>query len=254
MSTSKRPSWSTIVEALRWRGPFIFLLVGLREICRPLVYWYVFHIFEVDLDRQSIPQPYADAKIEVKIYPGQGDLESAKAEINSMGQLETAEVNLRLDRGDKVAIAYINGEPSGYGWLCFASGALELAFGVVWTVGPHEAIRYDHFVLPKWRGRRISSCLHSAIVACARDNGILRTFASISSVNKQSMSIANHYRRTPIMKMTLAHIRGLNWLFRRASGAPFESRFIRMPKSCTSTKCGGSVRVKRAESQRDEVC
>jgi GNAT superfamily N-acetyltransferase len=225
----KHPSWkwSTIGEALRWRGPYVFFLLGLREIFRPLVYWHHYCIFEIDFTRQTVPEPYADEEIDVKIYAGTGDLERAKAEIVSMGQLEPADVNSRFNRGDKAAIAYVGHEPTGYAWLSFTSGVVELAFGVTWIVGAGEAIRYDSFVLPKWRGRRIFSCLHSALVACARDLGIFRTFASISTVNTQSMSLTKHYQDKAAMKVTLVHVRGLNWTFQKAVGAPFESRFLK---------------------------
>jgi GNAT superfamily N-acetyltransferase len=229
MPMPKRPllKWSTIGEALRWRGLFVFFLLSMREILRPLMYWHVFYIFEIDLTRQQVPEPYADEKIDVRIHAGAGDLERAKAEIVSMGQLKPAEVNSRFNRGDKAAIAYVGDEPTGYAWLSFTSGVVELAFGFTWIVGPGEAIRYDSFILPKWRGRRIYSCLHSAIVACARDHGIFQTLASISTVNTQSMTLAKHYQRTAAMKVTLVHFRGLNWTFKKAVGAPFESRFLK---------------------------
>lgn len=227
-SRSPRPwSRSTIKEAWHWRGPSIFFLLGLREVCRPLVYWHVFDIFEIDLVRQGVPEPYAAEKVDVAIYPGAGDLEKAKAEIVSMRQVQPAEIHSRFDRGDKVAIAYLGGVPTGYAWLSFASGVVELAFKITWIVGPREAIRYDSFVLPQWRGRRIHSCLHSAIVADARRAGILRTFASISTLNKQSMSLAKRYRRIAMMKVTLIHVRGLNWTIRWTAGTPFESRFLK---------------------------
>jgi hypothetical protein len=41
------------------------------------------------------------------------------------------------------------------------------------------------------------------------------------------MSLAKHYRTATTMKLVLVHIRGLNWTIHRASGAPFESRFIK---------------------------
>jgi GNAT superfamily N-acetyltransferase len=217
--------WSTIREALRWRGPFVFFLVMVREMLRPLVYWHAYYIFETDLTHQPVPEPLADQKVDVRVYAGAVAPEKTKAEIISMGQLEPAEVDSRFNRGDMVIIAYAGGEPTGYEWLCSANGVLELAFGVTWRVGPGEAVRYDKFVLPKWRGRRISTWLHSATVVCARDHGILRTFSSISRVNKQSLSIAKHYRRTAAMKLTLVHVRGLARTFRKIEGAPFESRF-----------------------------
>ena len=227
----KRPSWksSTVREALRWRGPLVLSLLGLREIFRPLLYWHVFCIFEIDLTRQPVPKPYAGEKTDVKIYAGGDDLEKAKAEIISMGRLVPEEVLSRLDRGDKVAIAYVGDDPAGYAWMSFTSGAVELAFGVTWIVGPGESIRYDYFVLPKWRGRRVFSCLNSAIVACARDLGIIRTFSSISTVNTQSMSLAKRDGRIPVMKVTLVHVRGLHWTFHRPSGARFENRFLNGP-------------------------
>lgn len=225
----RRPSWnwSTIRETLRWRGPFVFLLVGLREIVRPVVYWHVFRIFEIDLTRHAVPEPYADRKIDVKIHARAEDLERAKAEIVSMGRLELEQIHSRFKRGDKAAIAYVEGEPAGYAWMSFTSGVVELAFGVTWIVGPGESVRYDYFVLPKWRGRRVFSCLNSAIVACARDLGFIRTFSSISTVNTQSMSLAKHDRRIAIMKVTLVHVHGVNWTFQKASGATFESRFLK---------------------------
>lgn len=220
---------SPIQEAWRWRGPFIFFLLGLREICRPLFYWHVFDIFEINLVRQGVPEPYSAEAVDVVTYPGTGNLEKAKAEIVSMRQLQPAEVTSRFDRGDKVAIGYIGGEPTGYAWMSFTSGVVELAFKTTWIVGPGESIRYDSFVLPKWRGRRIHSCLHSAILAYARRAGMLRSFASISVFNTQSMSLAKRYKRIAMMRVMLLHIRGLDWTIRWSGGVPFESRFSKLP-------------------------
>lgn len=217
--------WSTIREALRWRGPLVLFLIAVREVLHPLLYWHEYYIFEIDLTRQPVPQPCAEERFDVRVYADAEDRQIGKAEIVSMGQLEPAEVDSRFDRGDMVAIAYASGEPAGYEWLSFTSGVVELAFGVTWAVGHGEAIRYDKFVAPKWRGRRISSCLHSAIVVCAHKRGVDRTFSSISTVNKQSLSIAKHYRRIPAMNVTLVHVYGLNRTFRRTVGVPFESRF-----------------------------
>jgi GNAT superfamily N-acetyltransferase len=249
MPKSSPWKWSTIKEAMRWRGPFVFFLVILREMLRPLVYWHAYYIFETNLARQPVPEPLTDEKIDVRVCPGAVDLEKGKAEIVSMGQLEPAEVDSRFNRGDMVVIAYAGGEPSGYEWLCSTSGVLELAFGVNWLVGPGEAVRYDKFVVPKWRGRRISTWLHSATVVCARDHGIMRTFSSISTVNKQSLSIAKHYRRTATMRLTLVHIRWFKRTFRKAGGAPFESRFS-VPAIKFTSLNNAPKRLERTEPNR----
>ena len=226
---AKRPSlnWSTIAEAWRWRGPIAFFLLGLREICRPLVYWHIFYIFRTDLTRQPVPESYSKEKIDVTINPGAGDSEKAKAEIVAMGQLEAAEVDLRFERGDKAALAYVGGQPAGYAWMSFKSGVVELAPRVTWVAGPAESIRYDYFVLPEWRGRRINSCLNAGILAFARDQRIVRTFASVSALNSQSLSLAKHQKRFPVMKVTLVYVRGLKRTFQKTVGAPFESRFLK---------------------------
>jgi L-amino acid N-acyltransferase YncA len=147
--------------------------------------------------------------------------------VAAMGELTPQEIDIRLNRGDALAIACSSGEPVGYGWLSFSSRAVELAFGVTWIIGSHEAVRYGNFVPPNWRGRGIQSFVNTAVNAYAHDLGITRTLASISTLNTQSMSLAKHYGTARTMKVILLHIRGLNWTIHRTSGAPFESRFAR---------------------------
>jgi len=146
---------------------------------------------------------------------------------NENGEELATLVASRFARGDLAVIAYLKGEPAGYAWMSFTTGVVELAFGVTWIIGPGESVRYDYFVLPEWRGRRINSCLHSAIVARARDLGIVRTFASVSALNTQSLSLPRHQQKIAAMKLTLVHVSGLNSTFHKSVGAPFASRFLK---------------------------
>jgi L-amino acid N-acyltransferase YncA len=225
----ERPSgqWRRISEILRWRGPFILFLLVVRDLLRPVVYWHVFYVFERDVARQPLPEPYSKDQIEVEVCTWEKDVETAKTEVAAMGELRPQEIDTRLKRGDAVAIACAAGEPAGYGWLSFSSGVVELAFGITWIVRAHEAVRYGNFTLPNWRGRGIQSSVNAAVNAYARELGIERTLASISTLNTQSMSLAKHYSSARTMKVTLVHIHGLNWTIHRASGAPFESRFTK---------------------------
>src|ERR1700690_2722389 len=152
--------WRRIREILRWRGLFIFALLAVRELLRPVVYWHVFYIFERDLARQSLPEPYSKQKnenIEVSVYRRDKKIDQAKTVVAAMGELVAEEIDIRLNRGDAVAIACAAGEPVGYGWLSFSSGVVELAFGITWMVRSDEAVRYGNFVPPRWRGRGIQS-------------------------------------------------------------------------------------------------
>jgi hypothetical protein len=219
--------WRRAKEILRWRGPLLLCLLAVRELLRPVVYWHVFYVFETDVARQPLPEPYSKEKLEVGVYTREKDFDRAKAEVGAMSELCPDEIDIRLNRGDTVAIAYAGGEPAGYGWLSFSSGVVELAFGITWIVRPHEGVRYGNFVLPKWRGRGVHSTVNAAMNAYARHLGIAWTLASISTLNTQSMSLAKHYSKARTMKVTLVYIRGLNWRIHRATGAPFASRFMK---------------------------
>ena len=209
-----------------WRGVRIFLVLGVRNILRPIIYWHVYRIFARDIASQ-VPEQYAKEKIATKIYArDRGCPEVALNEVAAMGEIPREEVETRLNRGDALAMAYVAAEPAGYGWISFASHAVELAFGVTWIVRPGEAVRYGNFVHPKWRGRGIQSSINTAVNEYACERGVSTTLASISTMNTQSLSLANHYNRATIMKVTLIHVRPFNWKFCRAPGAPFESRFI----------------------------
>ena len=227
MGTRPLNAWRRSGEILRWRGFWIFLVLGVRTILRPIVYWHVYRIFVTDIAKQ-VPEPYPKEKIETKMYTRDcGCVERVVTEVAALGEITREEAETRLKRGDAVAVAYAGGEPAGYGWLSFASGVVELAFGVTWIVRPGEAVRHGNFVHPKWRGRGIQSSINTAVNEHALGRGVSVTLASISTMNTQSMSLAKHYKRATAMKVTLIYVRPLKWRICRASGAPFESRFVK---------------------------
>lgn len=214
-----------IGETLRWRGFVVLFLLGVRNILRPIVYWHVYRIFATDIAAQ-VPEPYAKEKIETKIHTCDcGYLDQALTQVAGLGEISREEAHKRLLRGDVLAMAYASAEPAGYGWISFASGVVELDFGVTWIVRPREAVRYGNFVHPNWRGRGIQSSINTAVNEYALQHGVSVTLGSISAMNAQSLSLAKHYNRPTAMKVTLIHVRPFNWRICRASGAPFESRF-----------------------------
>jgi hypothetical protein len=214
-------------EILRWRNPRYLLLLLTREIFRPFIYWYVFDIFERHL-RRPMPAPYSKETFEVRIFEGNKDLERAVEDLRSLDNLSPAEIEMRLERGDVVAVAYAAGQSIGCMWLTFSSG-MELAFGISWLIGPFEALRYGAFVLPAWRGRAVHSVVNDAINRYARNRGIVCTLAGISALNSQSSNLPRHLRNSRVMRVVLVHLRGVNWTYRKAIGAPLESRFSIAP-------------------------
>ena len=217
--------WSRAFEILRWRGPWRFLLLALREILQPLVYWHTYYIIQNDM-QPHLPAPAAKGKFETAVYAGERDLENAEAALAGMKELTSAEVTVRLKRGDAVAVASAGERAIGYLWMTFCSG-LELAFDTAWIIHPNEAVLYDTFVRPEWRGRGVHACMDIALNNWAYPRGITRAFASISAVNNQSLGITKLAGKTRIMTLVLVRVRGFHQPWINSNGAPFELYFQR---------------------------
>jgi GNAT superfamily N-acetyltransferase len=213
----------SIREHLRWRGAWIVVLLTLRELFRPLVYWHVWHIYETDISR-AVPQPYCRAAVEVTICTSRDDLSSVKRNILTMGELSPAELDTRFQRGDAVALADVAGQPVGYMWLGFSNG-IELEFDTYWVLRADEALRYGSFVRPSFRGCGIHSLLNSALNAYALERGVARTLGSVSVLNRQSLGLPRHYNRAIAMTVFLARFRLFSFTLRKSFRAPLSTRF-----------------------------
>lgn len=214
-------------EAVRWRRPLIVSLMIIRKIFRPFITWDVLDVFETDL-RLPLPESYTKETLDVRAYAGNQDLNCAVEDLTSFNELLPADIELRFARGDVVAVAYAEAEVVGCAWLTFSS-RIEHAFGTSWLIHPTEALRYDSFVRPDWRGRAVHSLLNNAMNRYARDHGILRTLGEISVLNTQSLSLPRHFRKARTMRLILIQVRAVKWTYRKAIGAPFESRFAIEP-------------------------
>lgn len=215
--------WRRAPEMLRWRGLFVFILLVMREIFRPFLYWYASHIFQTDLSG-PLKGPYAKEKLDVHVYCGKDVVERAKAAILAMNVLEASEIEWRFERGDAVAIACGGDKPAGCMWLTFTSG-LPLAFDTTWVVHEGEGVKYESFVAKEWRGRGVHSCVNAALDDYARERGLRWVLSSISALNTQSLSLAKRLGRVKRMTVILVRVRGAKWTWRKAYGAPLQSRF-----------------------------
>jgi len=220
-------AWLRALEILRWRGPGHFLLLTLRELLRPVIYWYAWNIYSTDL-QLPLTQPYAKGKFDVRIFAGDKDRPVARQQLTLLGEPLPKNFDTRVNRGDALAIVYSGAEPVASGWMTFSSG-MELAYGITWILRPAEGTQYGSFVLPKWRGHGIFSLLNVALNTYARENGVLRSIGSISVLNTQSLSMAKRLGKKKIMTVILVHIRGLGWTFQKAIGAPLNTRFTPWP-------------------------
>ena len=212
-----------IRELFRWRGAPIVFLLSLRELLRPLLYWHVCHIYETEISR-AVPQPYCRTAFDVAILTSRDDLSSTKPNILTMGELSSAELENRFQRGDAVALASASGQPVGYMWMGFSSG-MELEFDTFWIIRAGEAVRYGAFVIPSFRGCGVYSLLNSTLNSYALARGVTRTLGSVSVLNPQSLSLPRHYNRAIAMTVFLARFRMFSFTLRKSFRAPLSARF-----------------------------
>jgi GNAT superfamily N-acetyltransferase len=213
----------SIREHLRWRGPWIVFLLSLRELLKPLFYWYIWHIYETDIIRE-FPQPYSRSILNVVICTSQDDLSSIKPRLAAMGELSALEIETRFHRGDAVALASTSGEPVGYMWMGFLSG-IELKFDTYWIIRTGEALRYGAFVVPSLRGRGVYSALNSALNSYALERGVTSTLGCVSVLNPQSLSLPKHYNRRISMNVFLVRTRRLSFTLLKSFRATLNYRF-----------------------------
>lgn len=221
--------WSRAAEILRWRGPWRFLVLALREAIKPLVYWHAYYIIDNEI-LPPFPVPAARENFKTTVFAGEADLCRAEKALAGMKEFSSAELSMRLKRGDAVAVALEGEQAVGHIWMTFRSG-LELAFDTCWVVRPNEGVIYDTLVLPEYRGRGLHPCMDVALNNWAYPRGIRRAFASISAVNNQSLGITRLAGKAKVMTLFLVRIRGISHTWVRATGLPFNSCFQRKSSS-----------------------
>ena len=210
-------------DALRWRGPFILILLLLREAFRPLFYWYAWRVFDIDISQRIVPS-YTNEQLEARFYTAR-EAAAAHSELATLGRLAPSEIDRRFARGDFLVAAFLAGQPVGCLWATRANGA-DLTFDTFWIIRPGEAMKYGSFVAPEFRGRAIHSFMNYAANCHLRDLGVTRVLSVVSLLNSPSLSLAKHDKRIVRVTVFLARFRGVNWTLRKSFGAPLESRFF----------------------------
>ncbi len=213
----------SVREALSWRGPLIVALLAVRELMKPLVYWHAWHIFENDIS-EHIPEPYGKEEAEVRFYEAEEATASVRQQIAAMGELESAEIDQRFAQGSVMAVGMVGGQPAGYMWMVLR-GTRELAYDTHWIIREGEALRYGSYVAPAFRGRGLHSTLNHAVICYLRAHHVHTALASVSVLNRQSLSLPKHNKRRVAMTVLVARVRGGKWTLRKAFGAPMGSRF-----------------------------
>jgi GNAT superfamily N-acetyltransferase len=178
-------------------------------------------VFEKDIEP---PESDSYGEFKVKVYAGSENLDTLGGPIARLGEIPQEVIASRLASGDVVAAAYAGGDLVGYAWMTMVSG-LEVAFGTTWILYSGEAALYGSFTDHGWRGRGIQRYLDAALRRYASQNAIAKFLFTVSAFNAPMLGALKDMRKRKIMTLVLVRIRGLNWVFRKAIGAPLESRF-----------------------------
>jgi L-amino acid N-acyltransferase YncA len=113
----------------------------------------------------------------------------------------------KLEAGDEVAIAYVNGEAAGMCWL--GSGRLwvdEIHHLVAHN--PDECSLYNVFVLPKYRGQRLQQKMTQERMAEAWERGMRRAYTVVKSDNRPSMKNSLRAGFVAVMRVDTLNLGG----------------------------------------------
>jgi hypothetical protein len=137
----------SVWNSIRWRGLLYSFLLATREILRPLLYWYAWHIFSTDLQK-AIPEPYAKKEVDIAVLCGPPAIETAIPQLVPLGQLTSEQIRSRMQDGGAVAIARVGNEVAGYMWLSFMNGGM-LVYDFSWTLAPLRLLRQPQMARPR---------------------------------------------------------------------------------------------------------
>jgi hypothetical protein len=231
---------SSVASLLRWRGPFVVVALALKECLRPLMQCHVWYIFETDIaDRVAGPYVSDGEGVTLETIMTPAAALDLRARLPSLERLAESEIVRRLTRGDALIIATRTACPVGSMWVSFVSG-VPLAFDATWKIGEQEAVRYDSYVVPAYRGRRIHSLLNFGANGFARSRGVRRTFGSISILNRPSLRLAQQHQRAVAMIVVQIRLRGRTRSLKFATGRKFDERFGIAPESAARPQAVGA--------------
>jgi GNAT superfamily N-acetyltransferase len=166
----------------------------------------------------------ADAQISVHREPLTGLTWPAEAPAVDGESLDCLASPERFERGGVVLVSRDQGVVMGYVWLAFEDHWLSES-DLFLRVRDDEAVTYDAFVFPSYRGRRLFLRMESAALAEAGRRGRSRGIGYVESENIPSIRTNLHLGTIALSLYSLrvADRFSLHW----ASGGRFSSRFYR---------------------------
>jgi GNAT superfamily N-acetyltransferase len=177
---------------------------SLRSVTRKYVNSYAF--FEADLATTELRIP-KDTALRPRLFIGISQTDTVCRLLSPLGK-DPAELERRMLRGDLVSIGFVADEPVAYTWMTFKEGDVsELGLKVRLHTG--EAVQYDTYVAPQWRGHGFQYPLNVPILNYAREHGFTKTLAWVHVLNTRSFKNQIRYGKRVVQKVISIRIPGL---------------------------------------------
>jgi GNAT superfamily N-acetyltransferase len=185
----------------------------------------VVHVFTFDLDHPT-PQPTLPPGFSVTLYRGLQDRRKFVGHLLPLALTE-AEIDRRLGDGDIVAIGSMAGDFVGYTWMKL-TGSIEInECGRFLCADPEEALQYDTFIVPKYRGRGLQFPLALPMLDYARELGLARTTSYVNALNTRSRKNQIRTGRKKVLTVVSVRLPGTRKFLVRCWGEPHHRSLVR---------------------------
>ena len=192
----KKPFWSK----LRFR-----IETSLRSVTRKYVNSYAF--FEADLTMTDAQMPVGTV-LQPRLFKGVSQTDLVCCLLSPLGK-NREELEHRMKRGDLVSIGFVDDEPVAFTWMTFKEGDVS-ELGLKFRLHAEEAVQYDTFVAPRWRGHGFQYPLNVPILNYARENGYTKTLAWVHVLNTRSFKNQVRSGKRVVQKVISMRVPWLN--------------------------------------------
>jgi GNAT superfamily N-acetyltransferase len=211
-------------EVLREERPIVGLGLLLRKFTFDSL--NVYYFFEADLDQPLAPfgcPPGRDARL----YQGSDSFETVSSLLQRT-RLTPDDLRHRLQRGDLVSIALCEGQAVAYTWMNTSGTHCLTEVGLTVIFGPREAVQYDTFVLPRWRGQGFQFLVTSPVLSYAQQNGFKHALGYANLVNIRSLNNQRRQRKKHILTVWNLHVPRTRCFWNLRWGTPQNWVFTRI--------------------------
>ena len=192
---------SKLIEMYRIEGPAIFIKHALQRYAPPL--FNRLYFFEFDLARAielESPAELLPGGVSTQILYGKDEV-ARLTKILAQGEVVSASVAQRLERGDVAIIAMAGDEFVGYSWATSKERWIaEIRAIIVPRAG--EVLMYDKRIMPSWRGKGLQYALSVAKLLYLSELGYTCALVWVDALNTRSLKNQRRLGRRKVAEAT----------------------------------------------------